>query len=1708
MALQNTSNVETRSFDKDLKKDLNDFHLPPNTWTHARNAINNSKTGDLGKLGNEPSNTACAIDPITLQSLVPYTIIGIIHITGNIYAIFSTDGDQPDDINSPSEIGLFDQDTCIYVEAVNDNCLNFNKQNLIIGVSRSTGTCTYKLYWDDGRRNPSRVLEITIEPLTGNTYNQPNTPVPWKQNCNVIDTCRICINKDELDCDAIRLEPFIQVPCFNINNGVGAGTLLNGSYFVCIAYATSGQRISDWFSSNIQSIFHHDNSSGSIDVNLLSVDTDFDEILVAIVSIINQQTVVRLAGTYSTHLQRLSFDMIDDKWISIPIEQIPLMTPIPDASDVMFQVNNYLLRCGPTSKEDFNYQPLANQIVTLWQSVEYETDYYYKGGNKTNYLRDEIYSFFIQWLFDTGDKSSSYHIPGRPVSNGNDERSLYIDTATHDELLLNTNIKYWVFNTATLTAEPHTNVGDGQGIVIAEGLMGYWESSENYPDDKPQVWNSYSNPISGFNISTSPYNGTPLNEYDLCGKPIRHHRFPEQNLCEQLNYSDIDNKHIRIMGIKFKNIKYPMMNDGITPVKGIVGYEILRGSRNGNKTILAKGIVNNMRIYYPERIGKDQHEDITRPILYPNYPYNDLNADPFLSHKQTNFGPLGKQPPDPLTEVSFNKFTFHSPDTNFTNPYLNAKELKIYQEYSGNVTGKYEYSEEHPKEKLLSNFAFILSALVGVGGAVYAMQGKSTTSYVPPTHPGYSMVMAGTSIGSSPDPFTFAAALAGITTFTVGDALYNTYLQSGGKILGTIGGFQEGDVTNPQYLAFKSAMDILGAIPDMNSPQYTTTYEGTQWSSMPWWLRTITGVPMFLNYFTQSTDAILKLLESVTQFRQYALRYHSHCFYNTYDNDISYNLRRRDIVNQQYIGPQMTSFPPHPTETDHRKINNLYRIRTIALETYSDITVPKKEHTYILATEPLNLRKDGESSNPLKNPISSSFDNTTEYISGIIKQNAYSFYVGLKQRINNLYGQINGVQQVPVSYCPQAAPVFNDRLQTYDTTESGVTFGGDTYLGRYTEKNTFYYFYDWLYGQPDGSQFDYTKHKMVPHPTFWTNFDKFETSEFTQSVWNVLSSLITDGLNFDAGGLQTPTDHHYLDGEDTGSSWDMLRMGITNAWFYLFNSGVRDFYVESDYNVTQRDWGNKESEEFYNPYAGSTDTKDMFRTDLIKNGNYYKYDQSLSISKLFINYVSWAAAQGREYDPFSAETCFTYYPKRIIYSLPSQLESKQDNWTIFLANNYKDFISQVTAIKPVSKSGAAIFFQNESPVMFQGLDQLQTSSGSKLTIGDGGLFTQPMQNIVNVDRPIEYGSCQNRLSVINTPAGLFWMSQNQGKIFNYQGNMNELTAQDLRWWFSNYLPYKLTLEFPNFELTDNPVIGIGCQAIYDNENGLVYFCKRDYIVRRDLVNTIVEYISGNHFKITDTIHDISTIVDLGNPLYFEDASWTVSYDPKIKGWVSWHDWHPNLLIPSKNTFMSILDRGIWLHNEVCDSYCKFYGIDYPFEVEYAVATGQTVNVLRSVEYLMEGYKYNPDNCYDRFHVLDHNFDEAIIHNTEQTSGVLRLHMDPKNDPWAKLNFPAIHPDRIDILCSKVEQRYRFNQFWDITDDRGEYNPNATRMIWDTSPNGYVKTLNLFNLNYNKESFQRKKFRHYINHVFFRKVISGNKKMLVMLTNNKNIISPR
>jgi len=1730
---QDTSSVDTSLFNKGMVKDMNASFQGKATWSHARNAYNNSVEGDLAVIGNEPSNFSCAE--------IPYTIIGVIHLYSDKWVIFSTD-----DISS--EIGLFDDSECTYETVVNDLCLNFNKMNLIKGASKENFDCTWQIYWDDDARNPSRTLNLN--------------DIPWIQQVTspVGEPCVIYEDTTDLDCEKIRLAPLLDTPCVTLEKAESGGQLRNGSYQVYIAYTVNDQKIGDYIGiSNVQSLFAHEDTTGALLIEVSNLDKEFEFYELVILSNTQSQIQAKRIGYYSTEQSRIHIGYIDQSLPVVPVELLPLRNPAYEKSDSMYVVNDWLIRSGPTEQFDFNYQILANKIKTKWVSVAYPAKYYYNGGNKPTFMRDEVYSFFIRFIYNTGERSSSYHIPGRSTQSNeldpagtdgigdiDDKKFEYLDYAISEGL---GNFPFDV------------ELDDG-GEVVDEGSMGYWESSEKYPASQPEIWGN------------------------LCGESIRHHKMPVETTdvggTTELS-GGTNNDKINIIAVRFLDISPPVYNDGVI-IPNIVGYEILRGSREGNKSILAKGIFRNMRTYVLTESGGSDVGTTTG--YYPNFPYNDLNPDvyhtsgifPVTTGCDNYDDSITKSPP--LGNASRDTFTFHSPELMFKKPYLNAYYTRLYGSLTGRSVGQFVKSEDHPQNKLLRNGSLLIAGVFGVGYALEKIRGASDTKYV-----GTKNLKLG--LAENPLSLPFAASYTGtiappalalgavpvpIPSSLSSPSIYaNPASGPGGLAIADMFSMEAVDLVFQDVIleiidnAFGDAGDILtgAALFDFFERTIQSTENvakqaplnsyigggtdmtryGSAYKEVPTLFKLLTGTAAFIYFTTEGAQKIVDVIYELISAQDFAWKYNSHGFYNEFSKFSQVTSLSSKIEEQSFINNTLTSFAGG-------KVNNLQRPQTVGIKQAKD--------------QPSN------------------FDDNSRYVIGTVgdwddpgkirNRDIRANYGALKFSFKNQYGQLDGIKQIPVRSCVHIIDkeLFEPPYSSTSVIDSPVMFGGDCYINRYTEKVIMPLFWDFLKGQPDGYPYNYLLRQNIPHPRYWMNTERYSTTQFIQSIVSNLGGLTP----FAETAL--PTSLFYMDrpNGDCGGGWNLGVNGnlpnlfqLTKGYMYTHCNGVQDFFVESEINLAQRDWEEAEGKKHYDwiEYGGLSSADEMFHANTIKKGNFYKYDYSLSISRFPSTLASWGNLQPRDYDPEVAETCFSYYPKRLIYSLQAQKEAKKDFWRVFLPNNYKDFKSQVNVIKPVNKSGALIMFPYLSPQMFQGLDTLKTDLGTKLTIGDGGLFSQPFQNVVNSDISNEYGSCESERSVINTPAGLFYLSQEQGKVFQYAGQgLENIANRGMKWWFNKYLPSQLLKQFPELEgglLSDNPVVGVGCQSIYDPNDDIVYFCKRDYVCNEDSIINIpgprpspgdpparlsgppvgkkvcdcIEYNQelGFVFNLTlcgdavptnqcpeGYIYNESTKqceketcvpcnsfpgfkagcwcpegythvqdplrcckteiidalpvdkylpIDLDDEFYFKDVSWTVSYDPKAKAWISFHDWHPELSLPSINHFLTTKTQtidevehgGIWKHNQRCDSFVNYYGVDYPWEIELVETTGQAVNTIRSLEYQLESYIYkgNDLNSFecgdDRWHDLDWNFDEAIIYNTEQVSGLLKLNLSPKGDPVTALQYPVVGTNDIQILYTKEEQKYRFNQFWDVTKDRGEFS-NVQQQIWITQLNGYIK----------------------------------------------------
>jgi len=577
-------------------------------------------------------------------------------------------------------------------------------------------------------------------------------------------------------------------------------------------------------------------------------------------------------------------------------------------------------------------------------------------------------------------------------------------------------------------------------------------------------------------------------------------------------------------------------------------------------------------------------------------------------------------------------------------------------------------------------------------------------------------------------------------------------------------------------------------------------------------------------------------------------------------------------------------------------------------------------------------------------------------------------------------------------------------------------------------------------------------------------------------------------MNF-ARFSRTTTSKHNLDCK-SGDKKSIAR--IDDAYAYLSNNAVLDFFVEADYNVGFR-------EDTAHPHYGRNNQNltQVFRSDNLE------FEEEFEISTAFRDlYTTEIFAQQQRLDFDPSDPIPADQPNSVIYSLPSFNLQDVDNWQYFLPANYFAFREsdhgKLSGVHKLDQDRMIFLFSRSSPYISMGRDFLELEGSSrKITIGDGGLFAQDPREIMPTNN--NYGSCTSRYAFSNTHLGRFYPSTSQGRILSFTENLEDITRHGMSYWCKNYMPIFLYKYFPEYDKEENPISGVGYLTVFDSFNETIYVTKRDFVPKREYAADI-QYNNGRFtFK--------------GSPIllrsqYFQDVSWTLSYCPVDKSFVSWHDWHPDWVIQRDNHFASVKDNQVWKHNERFDSFCNFYGVDYPYIIEILSSSGQQIETLRSIEYLLEVYNYK-NSGRDRFHVHHENFDKLLVSNTEQMSPLLNLIYRSRN-PELDISYPKrnnIDDVTWDILYSKEENKYRINQFWDSVRDRGEFTNNQIHLM-ATDESGYKQVINPFAIDVDKPEEKRKKFRHYFNKIRFIKTVSGPNKFISKIYNVKKLNSPR
>lgn len=694
-------------------------------YAYCLNGKVNSFNGLSVTIQNEEGNTLCTNFPAGLR------VIGVLNILEKDLIVFWLV--SPDNVQS--EIGTVNTRTCIYKTIINASCLKFKIERPILKAVYKTTNCSTEVYWTDPIRR-----YINLE-------NLPWEQVPGESQCENI------IEVGTVDCNLLSVQPNFSIPDITITEVDADGTNLAGTYQFAIQYSNAlGEPYTSYYSiTNPVSLFdpfkvtqdfnYPVNKSIVISIDGIDQSGYYDYFNIAVIKTVNAITSVELVGTYRimNSNQTINYTGQNKEAQRLTVNDVFEKYPVYDTAEDVTTVQDVLIWSQLTSTDRLNYQSIASNITLKWQTFRVSNTTPYANAVNTatirGYMRDEIYPFAIVFLLKNGYQTDAFHIPSR-LANSNDTNSIFnddvIDPTANTCNPPQAQPTWKVYNTA-YTVGDSTGVGGSIPDTCYEGPFeygefSYWESTEKYPCD-PNIWG------------------------ELANQPIRHHKFPD-NLIAPINDSD----YVYPIGLKIDlNQITDLINTSdltIDQKSRIQGFKIVRGDTINNKSVIAKGLMNNVGVYTRgtvsetgglaalgilagigseiivpgsgAAIGTAVVVNNSQPTIkiednvtyfYPNYPFNDLRSDPFISSTPTvNASGIS---PNPLagfsTDDSKIRFTFHSPDTSFYQPSL-GNILKLETAIYGIAQSHFVPVLDHAKYKIISGQAYRIA--VGIAASV------------------------------------------------------------------------------------------------------------------------------------------------------------------------------------------------------------------------------------------------------------------------------------------------------------------------------------------------------------------------------------------------------------------------------------------------------------------------------------------------------------------------------------------------------------------------------------------------------------------------------------------------------------------------------------------------------------------------------------------------------------------------------------------------------------------------------------------------------------------------------------------------------------------------------------------------------------------------------------------------------------------------------
>ena len=1457
-----TMNSATARTGLNLDSSIN--QVGPGRLTYALNAAIENFDSSSVNYQNEPGNELC------LDFTTGYRLIGehfIPEKKKNIFFLVNPD-------TGGSEIGYMDNNDCVYRVLVNAPCLNFSTQSPIPKIVHRITNCTTEIYWTDGI-NSRRYLDIEDIPykLIGGT-----------PSCDPV-------YGNELDCNQLKIQPNFSIPSLEVSKVENVGTLVAGTYQFAIQYAdATGNELTSYYSitnptpiaDEFVTTVNFDYPVGKsivLSVNNLDITGQFQYFNLAVIKTINNISSAELVGTYNIEepFKDITYTGADQTAIQLAMIDIFEKFPYYDIAQDVTAVQDILVWDNLTSIDRINYQSIASQINLKWETNRIPANESYADElNATHlrgYMRDEVYAFEIVFLLRNGKQTDGFHIPGREINPGVDnpqdvssvnkdfigEPDYYIGNAGYKS--------YWkVYNTATVSefSPGYDPTDTSYKGPYQYGEFGFWESTEEYPcqDD---VWG------------------------DLSGQKIRHHKFPDVLVSPiiengQIVYDNdqivpsMQNDAVFPIGVRISNSEVDSIistsNLSDDQKDDIVGYKIIRADRGTNKSVIAKGMLRNVNTY-----TRDEQE-----YYYPNYPYNDLGSDPFVSASNNAF--TAESEPWllylPSTETIFSWQDFLGGGTGFIEITIND-EQGVY-EYTSDSNGRVAEATIELDIRIeicsLTRPTALLGRILIGPGNYDVWKGRSY-------NPGISPIVRGWGFNWR-DPFTddnsayedkYQMVLKLLLILVVKDIIYKSNLDGPTPYeTGASGGgpFQSGvEIRKMDRIEMPEAEVTSGSkgristvgckvekpvkpITELNDEEglsYRQIFNSPDTSFGQPFLGNVLKLESVMfgagkGHFAQVKDnAKYKLLSLEAQ--QDALKsaeevagltdpYNVGVAFTVYQTYLtiyingitrrnyaqSYNSRASydysyDIPNDAFFS-QGIFYGIKQRDIDFARYL-IPGVQSLAPNEYNVNNWNRESSVFIKTKEKRDFKLQ-DTLPPLPFPSDTNSLLTPLGEPSIVDKSRYTIgsagTCGTPQKEFDL--------SVVSYYASMKNIVVNQygQIYSYSTVDTGYqvpknTGGISTIFG----------------GDTFISRFAY-KTKL---PFFIDNrvnaqddsdvfFDEIGNIAYPR-FWHSSRSILQDAqINNVTATAFFSTKAHNLDCANDPSEIASVTGGSYRTFYdgfmYLFAYGIPSFYCETVYNTDLRQAFNNKEGDFW-PHVSSGIPDDWLQetnVPIVQDNTYY-YNVTFSKQNKE-NVFTHLPPDWKE------DLCYTVYPFRAIYSdaATDSADVRVNNWLVYRALSFHDFpqnYGNLTSLDGIQNKAILARFENKS-LLYNNLLTIDTSNPQAAYIGNPNLFdSSPPIDFAETD--LGYVGTQNKF-LLKIPQGQITVDAKRGQVFLVNGGqVADLTGygSGVNRFMTDHLPFEILEYFPNAD-TDNHFNGIGIHGVYDSKFERIIITKLDY----------------------------------------------------------------------------------------------------------------------------------------------------------------------------------------------------------------------------------------------------------------------------------------